>query len=421
VARVVGTGIANAGVAAMEGGENSDIVEAGAKGAAFGAGGELVGRVISALGPAAHRVLSRFTGKEQANIVNDAKVLSEARATLAEAEPKLATGGENPAYVKADEAAKAAEKRIKDLGQNPDDMVYAYEQVKAGASKGETMTQRSAAELKDIGRGYDELRTQAKAQGEAYGVTNVKGNQPLTEGPMSRVRSEVNPTGRVEATYAKDAESAEMLMRAPAKDMGERWANLQKAGSELLTKERDALFAGDQTKANAMRELFGGVRAEQAKAAEALYGKEAGAAVIKRLEGLDKRYATIMNATGGMNYEKMRQVLAQGNSVAARKLEAEFKAFAKGDPDMLRVFNALKADARGELATASKLMKPLAVLHKAGQYLPLGGDKLAKALQDFVRWRTLGRDVKMKDLVRNEHDAILARASNVVAGSLANQ
>ena len=96
-------------------------------------GGEALGRFISAAGPAAHKVFSKFTPDAQAELsAKPASWWRRARCWQTE-QPKLAGegAGPNPAYEAAKKAEEEASQYIKDHGQKPDDMAYAYEQVKA--------------------------------------------------------------------------------------------------------------------------------------------------------------------------------------------------------------------------------------------------------------------------------------------------
>jgi len=445
--RAVGVGGVEAGAEAAQGGSAGDIIEAGAKGVGFALGGEALGRFVSSAGATAYKALSRYTTTAQAELSASAGKLAEARKTMETEQPKLPGAGgtdtANPKYEAAKKAADDATAAIKDHGQNPDDMVHAYEQAKAGVSSGEAaVTRKAASEKADVSAGYNQLR---KDVNEA-GVGAVKANQPLADGPVSMLRtapknplsgdlnsptdlaerlalmrkrpgaygSEVagNPTGTVEEKFRADAEHAEMLATAPAKSWGDKWQQLQNAGSELIQKRMSFLANNDKPSADAMDQLFQGVRKQQEKAAEYVFGPAKGKQVIAQLENLDTRYAKVMNATQGMNYEKMRGVLAQGNTPAARDLEKNFREFAKDDPSAIRAFNAMKAGARGDWKSEAALMGPVIMGEVAANLhgIPtvgaisalVGGQRLYKLVQGYMNAKLLGKAVMFKDFLAQE-------------------
>jgi hypothetical protein len=362
--------------------------------------------------------LSRYTTTAQAELSAQAGKLAEARKVLETEQPKLPGAGgtdtANPKYEAAKKAAGDATAAIKDHGQNPDDMVHAYEQSKAGVSAGEAaVTRKAASEKSAVGAGYDQLR---KDVNEA-GVGAVK-PQGVPDGPVSMLRTAENPTGKVPEAFRADAEHAEMLATAPAKNWGEKWQQLQDAGSELIKKRMSFLANNDKPSAEAMDALFQGVRKQQAKAAEYVFGKEKGAKVIAQLENLDMRYAKVMNATAGMSYEKMRGVLSQGNTPAARELEKNFREFAKDDPAAIRAFNAMKAGARGDWKSEAALMGPVIMGEVAANMhgVPtvgaisalVGGQRLYKLVQGYMNAKLLNKAVMFKDFLAQEIKAPVA-------------
>ena len=411
--RVGGTAAVEGGATAAAGGDAGDIAGAAAEGGAYALGSEALGKFISALGPAAHRVLSSYKPDAQAAISEMAGKLSEARKTLETEEPKIAGAAgastPNPKYDAAKATEEAAVKYIKDHGQNPDDMVYAYDQAKEGVSSGEAFTMRKAnAEKAAVSQGYNDLRQQV---GD-IGVGAPKATTSIPDGPASMLRTAENPTGKVEEKFRPDAEHAEMLAGAPAKDWGEKWSQLQNAGTELINKRMAFLQAGDKPSAKAMDSLFQGVRNQQKAAAQYVFGPERGATIIKNLENLDTRYAKVMNATNGMSYERMQSTLAGGNTPEARELEKNFKEFAKGDPQAIRAFNAMKAGARGDWKSEAALMTPIiageAASHLAGVptfgavSASIGGYRLYKIMQGYMNARVLGKAVKFGDFLASE-------------------
>ena len=406
-ARVGGVAAISAGEKALEGGENSDIIKAGLEGGAYALGGEALGKFVSMGGAQAYKALSRYTTAAQADLSASAGKLAEARGILASEQPKLpGDAGPNPKYEAAQKMADEATQQIKDHGQNPDDMVHAYEQAKAGVSSGEAAVTRGAVrEKNNIGQGYDDLRKQVSETG----VGAPKANQAVPGGPLSQLRTADNPAGKVPEQFRPEAEHAEMLIKAPAPNFGVKWQQLQDAGSELIQKRLSFLQNQDKPSAKAMDDLFQGVRNQQKAVAGYVFGPERGAKIISNLEELDTRYAKVMNATAGMKYEKMSGILAQGNTPQARELEANFKAFAKGDPGAIRAFNAMKAGARGDHAAETALMLPViagevsGVIPTAGILTAaLGGYRIAKVAQKWMNARMLSKAVMFKDFLAQE-------------------
>ncbi len=424
-ARVLGSGATEGGAAAIEGGDVGDIAEAALIGGGLALGGEALGRFISASGPAAHKLFSKFTPDAQAELSAQAGKLVEARKVLATEQPKLAGegAGANPKYEAAKKAEDDASQYIKDHGQKPDDMAYAYEQVKGGTSSGEAFTLRKAnAEKSEIGEGYSQIRQDMTEKG----VGAVKPNLPVPNGPVSTIRTAENPTGKVPEVFRPDAEHAEMLLKAPAPNWGVKWQQMQDAGSELIKKRMAFLANGDKPSADAMNAIFEGVRNQQKAAAEHVFGEKTGKEVISHLENLDKRYAKVMNATTGMNYEKMKAVVQGGNTPARRELEENFREFAKDDPTAIRAFNAMKAGAHGRMGEEAKLMIPII----AGEFaanaggIPtvgaisaaIGGHRLVTLLKEYMNAKLLGKPVSFKELAAGaiktyEHGALNAAGS----------
>ena len=421
--RVVGTGAIEAGTEAAKGGDTADVLGAGARGAAEGLGGEALGRFVSSAGATAYKALSRYTTSAQSELSAQAGKLAAAREILKTEQPKLAgDAGANPKYEAAQKQADDATAAIKDHGQNPDDMVHAYEQATSGVSAGEAAVMRKAqSEKTATSQGYNQLRQDVRDTG----VGVPKANQPVPDGPLAQIRTASNPTGAVEAKFAPDAEHAEMLIKAPAKDWGEKWQQLQNAGTELIQKRMSFLQNGDKPSADAMDAIFKGVRNQQKAAASYVFGAEKGKQVIAQLEDLDQRYAKVMNATQGMNYGKMRSVIQAGNTPERRALEKNFTAFAGDDPSAMRAFNAMKAGAKGRLTDEAKLMVPLitaeSLAHLGG--VPtlgvvsavVGGHRLYKVMQEYANAKVLGRPVTFQDFFNRE---IRSGAGQVAASAV---
>jgi lysozyme len=409
--RVVGSGAIEAGTKAAEGGSGPEIVDAGLRGAAEGLGGEALGRFVSSGGAAMYKAVSRYTAPAQQELMDHAGKLAAAREVLKTEQPKLPGDmGPNPKYEAAKKQADDATAAIKaDHGQNPDDVVHAYEQATSGVSAGEAAVMRKAASEKAAtSQGYNQLRQDARDAG----VGVPKANQSVPDGPLAQIRTAENPTGAVEAKFAPDAQHAEMLIKAPAKDWSEKWQQLQNAGSELIQKRMAFLQNGDRPSADAMDGIFQGVRNQQKAAAEYVFGAKKGGEVISRLENLDQRYAKVMNATQGMDYGKMRSVIQAGNTPERRALEKNFTAFAGDDPSAMRAFNAMKAGAKGRLTDEAKLMVPLITAESLAHFggIPtfgvisaaVGGHRLYKVMQQFMNAKVLGRPVKFRDFFNRE-------------------
>jgi hypothetical protein len=411
VARMAGVGAVEGGEAAIEGKKPSEIAESAVKGVGGALAGEAVGR---ALGMAGHKIFSNFTDTAQQGLIKAGTTVSEGRKALETMNPKLPTGGTNPAYEKLTNDVKQAETKIKEAGLDVDNFAYATEQVKSGTSKGEAKVMQTAqSEQQRLGEQYNELHSRA---GEAPGA--VKANIPIEDGPMSKLRTAENPTGKVDARYADEAKNAEMLIRAPAPNWEAKSRQLQQAGSELLAKGRVYAANNDEVGEKAMRELFNGVREQQIKMANAIMKPGEASKFVTDLKRTDKAYARLMDATEGMNYQKMQAAMAQGNTPNARKIEAAFSDLAAGDKDAMRVFNAMKASARGEYVASHKLMGPIMKsVHGALHYMPLGLDKIARAMDAYAHFRMLGRQVKMGDIIANIEGNAMQQAG--AAGSRA--
>ncbi len=407
--RVIGSGAIEAGTTAAEGGNAADVTDAALKGGGYALGGEALGRFVSSAGATAYKALSRYTATAQSELSAQAGKLAAAREVLKNTEPKLATGDANPKFDAAKQSEEDAIAAIKDHGQNPDDMVHAYEQAKSGVSAGEAAVMRKAASEKNAtSQGYNQLREDVRDTG----VGTPKANQPVPDGPLAQIRTAENPTGAVQAKFTEDAQHAEMLIKAPAKDWGAKWQQLQEAGTELIEKRRSFLQNGDRPSADAMDGIFQGVRNQQKAAADYVFGPDKGKQVINRLEDLDQRYARVMNSTQGMDYGKMRSVIQAGNTPERRELEKNFMAFAGDDPSAVRAFNAMKAGARGRLTDEAKLMVPIitaeSLAHLGG--VPtvgaisavVGGHRLYKVMQEYANAKLLGNSVKFSDFLNRD-------------------
>ena len=376
-----------------------------------------------ALGMAVNKVYSNFTPAAQSAVRSAAQDLHEANQTLATTQPKLPTGDANPTYEAAQAAKDKAEAQIKDILPNakPDEVAYAHKVTSEAPEtpSGEAVVMaRANSAANQTSQGYNQLRQDV----QSAGVGVPKANQPLPDGPVAQIRTPQNPTAPVEAKFLPDAQNAEMLVKAPAANWGEKWGQLQNAGSELIQKRMAFLANGDKYSADQMDGIFQGVRKQQENAANYVFGPTKGPQVINRLESLDKSWATIMTGSGGLNYGKMQSVLQGDNTPQRRAMETAFKSFASGDPSAMRAFNAMKAGA----ATDWKMMIPV-VAGEASANLAgiptlggvsaavaagLGGQRLYRVMQQYMNAKVLGRTVQFKDFfVKDLQQNPLAQAA----------
>ena len=435
-ARMLGVGGVEGGAKALEGGDVEDVATAAATGTAGAIGGETLGRFVSSVGREAYKAISRYTAPAQQELMKSAGKLAEAQAVLKTEQPKLpGDAGPNPKYEAAKKQADEATAAIKDHNQNPDDMVHAYEQAAAGVSAGEAAVLRKAESNKAAtSAGYRELEQAAREGGGAYRPGLRRGTRTselhedvLSNGPLSTTRTAENLGGKVEEKFLPDAQHAERLTRAPAKDWGEKWGQLQDAGSELIKKRLTFLKTGDQPSADAMDEIFKGVRNQQKAAANYVFGPKKGPEAIARLESLDKSWAEIMTATAGMDYGKMRSIVQAGNTPERRALEKSFRAFAGDDSSAMRAFSAMKAGAHGRITEETKLLLPLLVGEAAGTVSGIAptfgavttlvaGHRVYKIMQEYMNAKLLGRAVKFGDFLA--HDIQTRGAAGNIAGQV---
>jgi len=408
-ARVLGTGAIEGGDAALHGADAVDAGAEGLKGSAEALGGEALGRFVGFLGREAHQFVSRYTQPEQKALFTHGTKLAEARAVMESTEPKLpGGGGDNPKYIQAEKQADAAEREIKRRGHDPDDIAYAAEQANLKATRGEANMERPLeAEKNAVTSSYQAQRQELADTPLNKMTTGVKGYE-IADGPTSMIRTKENPTGKVDAAYAADAQNAQMLATAPANNPAQRWANVEKAQSELLGKERDAYGAGDVTKAKAMRDMATSLRGEQKRIATALLPKDRAQPFLDELDALDRRYASVMSLSDGVKQGKLQTLLAK-NTPEAREFEKNFKALAANDVSAVRTFNAIKAQARSSLKEEAKLMLPViagevsGVIPTAGAAsVAIGGFRMYKMLGDWLQARALGKTVKFADFLRTE-------------------
>lgn len=389
-ARVAGAGAVRAGEAAAGGGDTSDVIDAGVKGAAGAAGGEMFGR---ALGMAGHKVFSMFGTDAQKTVQSAAKSYHDAQEVLRTETPKLpGAAGQgstaNPKYEAAQAASDKAETVLKDAGLKPEEAAYAHKVSSEGVPKQEAQIARPGeVEKQRVGAGYQQLESEVGAAGKGA----PKAAPKLADGPIAAVENK-----QVSTAHKELAEHVEMAITAPAKNWQEKWTQLKDARSQLLQAERDAAAstAPGKTKIAAdMRALADTVRTQQAKAAKYVFGEKDGEAFMGRLKVLDTRYRNLMDATN--NGDLMKAAKLTGD--AGREAEKKFVAFAHDDPEAIAAYRAVR---RG----GSNIENDVRTLVGA-EGLPVIGHvisavKMASRLREWAQERAAGAPVKFADLMK---------------------
>lgn len=385
--RALGVGGVEAGAKVAEGGTAKEATEEGLKGIGLAAGGEAFGR---ALGMAGHKVWNLFAPSAKTEIAGAAKSLTEAKAVLETAEPKIAgaTGAvDNPAYIKAEADFAKAETTIKDAGLKPDEVEYAYKVAQDKVPTNEaTVGRPGAVEKAEVSRGYDELREGMRANG----VGAPKPAPKLPDGPRALVEAK-----GVSKNHAELAERTEAAITAPAKDWGQKWQQLVDERAKLLTAEREAYAAtttGKSRVAEDMRALADTVRTQQTKAAKYVFGEQGGKELIGRLELLDRRYAKMMDATNGGDV----MAAARFTGEKGREAEKAFNAFAHDDPAALAAYKALRArrsDVEKDVRTGV-LAEKIPVLGHV-----VSAVKLATTFREWTAARAAGKPVQFSAML----------------------
>lgn len=397
-ARVAGVAGIEGGEAAIEGKKPSEIAEAAGKGAAVALGGEAFGR---ALGMAGHKLFNNFNPNAQQQALTAAKELGESRAALGTMEPKLATGAPNPAYQTAETKAKAAEAKLKDMGLDPEGAAYAAKAVEEGVPRAEARASMPVeTERAKIGQEYQQLSGEVGEKG----VGKPKAAGRLPDGPVAQVEK-----GAVSKKHAEEAARTEMAITAPAASWQQKWDQLASERSRLLALERDAIAStatGKSREATDMRRLADSVRTQQEKVAKVVFGDEGGKKAVERLKALDVRYRKVMEATE--NGDIMKAAAMTG--AKGREADRAFKAFAAGDPDAIRAWDALRRNSHAEGSQN--------IMHAVGR-LPVIGHAVSAAqavmnLRKFLDDRAVGKIVRFKDLVQ----ANTPPAANDVGGQI---
>lgn len=408
VARAAGAGAVEAGDAAIEGKDASEIADAGAKGAGLAAVGETFGR---ALGMAGHKVFSMFGGDAQKAVQAAATKLDDAERVLKSEPNRLpgvngAAGGPNPKYIQAEQAKGEAETVLRDAGLKPEEAAYAARVSAEGVPKQEAQVMRPAALEKDrVGAGYQQLENEVGAAGKGA----LKPTPKLPDGPRAMVENK-----QVSAKHAELAERVEAAITSPAPDWKTKWTQLKDARSDLLQAERDALNStapGKTREAQDMRVLADSVRKQQEKAAEYVFGKTDGEAFMKRLRVLDTRYRNLMDATNGGDIAKAATMKGE----AGREAEKKFVAFAHDDKDAIAAYRAM----RGMKGDAFEATVPWTVAAEGipgiGKVVKLG--KLAGMMREWARERAAGSPVTFADLVKMNQGAETRQMSRDIAGT----
>ncbi len=386
-------------------------IEAGAVGAAGGAGGELIGAGAGILG---HSIWSRLSKAGQTEMTAAAK-------TVATVEPKIANAAgkmvDNPEYVKAVDA-------LKSIGKSPEQAAHDYRSWEAGQTERQAVGQRPVEVAKaNAIKEMNAVRDEATATNNSFVNDLAKGNKPpLTEGPLSKIRTEENLTGKVPEEFKPDAIHAERLMRASADDWNKSWHNMGVARSELLEKERIALRDGKTDEAKAMRVLADSVRDYQEKIAVAMHGSEKAKPLMDRLSKADNAYREAMNASG--DGDVVKAIAAGGNKGA--EVQRAYNKLIGDDVQAKRLVDKLvaieKASAGGPLTRT--MVAVGAALHGMPQVTAMiGYNELRKVLDKHMTIKAAGGVVKLETLLRREiaSKAYARRAGSVIGSSVGNQ
>jgi len=424
--RAVGAGAVEGGAKAAEGGDKGDILGAATKGAVGSAMGSLVGeatgvvnRFVGFLGRELHQVVSRFTQPEQQKLFDQGIKLADANKVLKKQEPKLPANAQgaaldNPKYVQAEKDAADATAELKAAGhegRKPDDIAYAADQARQGATIGESQIGRPlAAEKATVGQEYQAKRTELEATPLNQSTKNVK-SYGIPDGPASLINTADNPKGTITSAYEPEATTAQRYADQPAANPAERWGNVEKAQSMLLRWERNAYKANDPDKAEAMRAMAFSLRGEQRRIAEKLLPESRVNSFMDELHATDERYATVMQLSDGIKQDKLNTLLSK-DTPESREFERNFRRIAAGDPTAIAALNAVKANARHSIGQEAKI---LGLLGAADASTALAGNPLAGATTaivgakrfydygaDWLRARMLGRKVRFADFFRDE-------------------
>jgi hypothetical protein len=396
-ARTVLGGTTEGGIAAAEGDKAGEIYDKTVGGLIGGAGGELFGRGLGAVGHGVWKVLST-SGK--AELANAARVLAEQEPRVADATGKMV---ENKAYTAAVEKAKA-------MHQSPDELAYNFRETTKVLEEGKTtpktmgeaLVQRPGErERVAAGQALQDVQDKVGAAAEGQGIKFKTPAGAVPDGPVSSVLTPTNPAGKVPAAFLPEAQHAEGLMKGPAANAHDMWGNAAEARSFLLETERDAIRAGDTVKAGAMRVLADKVRGKQEEMVKTLLPKDQADALLQHLTNSDKRYRRAVMAGG----DDIVATIAKGGE-KGREAQAAFKALSGDDPMAQRMMDVLvraqKPIAEGGKAGLSAGAAYL-LLHVpgVGPYLAggVGAAKGVQLLRDYMARRGAGDTATFAKLV----------------------
>lgn len=358
----------------------------------------IVGR---GLGMAGDKIFSGYRTDVQ-------KELAKAGEVIAQGKPEAPKAvGVVPVSDSAKAAHEAAVKKYdaaveyaKDKGIDPEHLAYSVTQA---TKQGEAVAAKPVfAEKADIGKGYQEIKSDV----EATGVGAPK-QQPLSNGPLSMVGN--NPDVP-KTQFAMDrATQAENNITRPAANWGEKYQQLFDERSKLLEEERAFLGGAnpDPNKARTVRAIADNVRMQQSAAANYIFGAQKGAQVIAKLEDLNKRYARLMDVTHGGDIVANMTKLGKAGADA----RAAFADYAKDDPQAARMARVLmderNAPKEGKLTkyAVSAIVNGVAgflgfhgaAAHMAATVIGMEGPKM---LNDWALKRAAGGPVSLKSMVQ---------------------
>lgn len=403
---------------AVEGAEIPEITNNFIGGAITSAGIEGLGR---GLGMAKHLIWGGYSGATKQQLATAAEVLSTQQPKVADATGKTVV---NPAY-------EQAEKFIKGKGQDPEEMKYAYEQVRDRATRGEAFTQRPGElERRKAAAALEGIKEEVGASTNVV-PPNYPAGTKLKDGPIAAIRTDANRGGTVPETFRADAVDAERRMLQPAASMGEKWGQLADVRKDLLTKERAAIAGNDQEAAKAMRSIADNVREHQENIAKKFLPKEQADALITHLKNTDVRYRNAIMAGG----DDIVKTIAAGGAKGNQAREA-FTALAHGDPTAQRMMASLvRAQNRGEgykfiaavggTATGVAHFIPVVAPVAASVGITLATAKAAQMLKDIMVQRGAGKLVTMDQLLQKELSSAtrlnLARGGAAVGSAVGAQ
>jgi len=386
-------------------------IESGAAGAAGSVAGEALGAGAGILG---HSIWNRLSKAGQTEMLAAAKTVATAEPKIADAAGKMV---DNPAYIKAVDA-------LKSIGKSPEQAAHDYRSWEAGQTERQAIGQRPAEVAKaNAVKEMNAVRDEATATNNTFVNDLAKGNKPpLTEGPLSKIRTEENLAGKVPEEFKGDAVHAERLMRAHAENWNEKWQQTGVARTELLEKERIALRDGKTDEAKAMRTLADSVRGYQEKIAVAIQGAEKAKPLMARLAKADDAYRKAMTASG--DGDVVKAIAAGGNK--GTEVRRAYDDVVGNDVQAKRLVDKLvaieKASAGGPLTRTMVAIG--AALHGMPQVTAMiGYNELRKLVDKHMTLKAAGGTVKLETLLRKEISSkgYARRAGSVIGSSIGGQ